>query len=591
MPVGLPPLGGPLGRSRSRISASGLTTFLRCKRQWFLGSKLGLSGPTTPSQVLGIVIEDELCGLLMHRPDASIDSLTGLSHWMAEKLPEAAQRAYEAGQASWDASLWRSSDWTWEDIELSSLEEKLRSGLTLFMEEVNLCLNENGGPYLEEYRSGRCPFGIPSPAWGDEPRFPVPDKVRSFGMRTWARDEPMEWNDSGTPVSWHEAWEIARPWVKDPRVHQPQRLYHPGGWAAGELDLVLRWDGRIRLIDIKSGDPTSRFAASLQHQLRFYAWLWHETHEGATVDGLEGWYLNGPHRIQYDAPSVSEIHEMTSEFYSTNKAMQSMGDGPVALPVPLAEACDGEAAGCHWCSLATDENGAIVNDELLESITSIRSLTIKSPSQPLSTIPNRVHVQGTFTGAWGPLPNHFGEPVLGAMLMAGGTQLTVEESEPGSYPSLHDGPKGELVILNALPGVWRGSPRLYLDSKSELLSQEAAEAHFHEQEKELKDHTTRLGLLRTRANVEGIVLSLKKRSGVRLDEKPWTMFAMHLWDGKHVVEIAAFGSSISGQMEALRPGDHLTIMAAELGWRAGLPQLRIDNRKTRLTVKSNQHQS
>jgi hypothetical protein len=41
---------------------------------------------------------------------------------------------------------------------------------------------------------------------------------------------------------------------------------------------------------------------------------------------------------------------MTSEFYSTNKAMQSMGDGPVALPVPLAEACDGEAAGCHWCS-------------------------------------------------------------------------------------------------------------------------------------------------------------------------------------------------------------------------------------------------
>ena len=87
MPVGLPPLGGPLGRSRSRISASGLTTFLRCERQWFLGSKLGLSGPTTPSQVLGIVIEDELCGLLMHRPDASINSLTDLSHWIAQKSP------------------------------------------------------------------------------------------------------------------------------------------------------------------------------------------------------------------------------------------------------------------------------------------------------------------------------------------------------------------------------------------------------------------------------------------------------------------------------------------------------------------------
>lgn len=585
MPVGLPPLGGPLGRSRSRISASGLTTFLRCERQWFLGSKLGLSGPTTPSQILGIVIEDELCGLLMHRPHASINSLTDLTQWIAEKIPAAAQRAQDAGKQAWEESLWRTSDWVWEEIERSTMEEKLRCGLLLFMEEVNRCKIEGGGPYIEQYRRGECPFEIPSPAWGDEPRFPLPDKVRSFGMRTWAKDEPMVWNESGDEVSWHEAWEIARPWVKDPRVHQPQRLYHPEGWAAGELDLVLRWDGNIRLVDIKSGDPTSRFAASLQHQLRFYAWLWHETHSGQTIDGLEGWYLTGPHRLTYDPPTKHEIETMTKEFYSINKSMMSMGSGPVALPAPPGKACSGEAAGCHWCSLGTDEDGSIVNDELLATITSTRSMEIASPSQPLSSIPNRVHVHGTFTGAWGPLPNHFGEPVLGAMLVAGGAQITVEESEPGSYSGLHDGPKGEIVILNALPGVWRGSPRLYLDSKSEILTVADAEKYFSKSGRELKSETTRIGLLRTRANVEGIVLSLRKRSGVRLDEKPWTMFAMHLWDGNHVVEIAAFGSSISGQMEGLRPGDRVSLMAAELGWRAGLPQLRIDNRKTRLTIK------
>ena len=585
MPVGLPPLGGPLGRSRSRISASGLTTFLRCERQWFLGSKLGLSGPTTPSQILGIVIEDVLCGLLMHRPHASINSLTELTQWIGEKIPAAAQRAQDTGKQAWEESLWRTSDWVWEEIERSTMEEKLRCGLLLFMEEVNRCKIEGGGPYIEQYRRGECPFEIPSPAWGDEPRFPLPDKVRSFGMRTWAKDEPMVWNESGDEVSWHEAWEIARPWVKDPRVHQPQRLYHPEGWAAGELDLVLRWDGNIRLVDIKSGDPTSRFAASLQHQLRFYAWLWHETHSGQTIDGLEGWYLTGPHRLTYDPPTKHEIETMTKEFYSINKSMMSMGSGPVALPAPPGKACSGEAAGCHWCSLGTDEDGSIVNDELLATITSTRSMEIASPSQPLSSIPNRVHVHGTFTGAWGPLPNHFGEPVLGAMLVAGGAQITVEESEPGSYSGLHDGPKGEIVILNALPGVWRGSPRLYLDSKSEILTVADAEKYFSKSGRELKSETTRIGLLRTRANVEGIVLSLRKRSGVRLDEKPWTMFAMHLWDGNHVVEIAAFGSSISGQMEGLRPGDRVSLMAAELGWRAGLPQLRIDNRKTRLTIK------
>jgi hypothetical protein len=64
------------------------------------------------------------------------------------------------------------------------------------------------------------------------------------------------------------------------------------------------------------------------------------------------------------------------------------------------------------------------------------------------------------------------------------------------------------------------------------------------------------------------------------------MLAMHLWDGSHVVEIAAFGSSITGQMESIRPGDEIKLMAAELGWRAGLPQLRMDTRKTRLSVKT-----
>ena len=40
------------------------------------------------------------------------------------------------------------------------------------------------------------------------------------------------------------------------------------------MDMVLRWDGRLRLVDIKLGTPGSAFSASLEHQLRFYAWLW-----------------------------------------------------------------------------------------------------------------------------------------------------------------------------------------------------------------------------------------------------------------------------------------------------------------------------
>ena len=90
--------------------------------------------------------------------------------------------------------------------------------------------------------------------------------------------------------------------------------------------------------------------------------------------------------------------------------------------------------------------------------------------------------------------------------------------------------------------------------------------------------------MRTRANVDGIVISIDKRSGVKLDEKPWSMLSLHIWDGEHVAEVVAFGSSITSQMIAIKPGDKLKIVSAELGWRSGLPQLRIDQRSTRVTI-------
>ena len=522
----------------------------------------------------------------MRRPKARIESLEQLKSWISSHIPNAAKEALLEGKKLWDEGLWYAPETSWDDVEIESFESRLHDGLELFMAEVESCYAMNGGPHLEAFRSGNQPFSVPSPAWGDEPRFPVPDKVRNYSMRTWSDPEQsMQWSHPDSPVTWNEAWDIARPWMKDPRVHQPQRLFHPESWAAGELDLVLRWDGRIRLIDIKSGDPSSRFAESLQHQLRFYAWLWHETHDGQCVDGMEGWYLNGPHKVMYDAPEKADYPVMSKEFSEINTQMQNMGSGPATLPALPSDACDGTSAGCHWCSLSRSVEGEWSGDELLSNITSVRDITLTPPSELLSSIPERVSVQGKVTGAWGPLPNHFGEPVLGAMLVAGGAQSTVEESEPGAYPLLHDEPNGDIVILDALPGVWRGSPRLYVDSRTRILPLAEAQKEFSSASTQLSERTTRIGLLRTRANVEGIILSVRKRSGVRLDAKPWTMMNVHLWDGHSVVEVASFGSSITGQMESLRPGQRLKIMAAEIGWRAGLPQLRIDSRKTRLQVK------
>lgn len=576
MPVGLPPRGGPMGRSRGRLSASALTTFFRCPRQWLLNYQGGMQGPTRPSQILGIVLEEAFCELLMHHPPGDIESIEELRTWALEPLTQLAEKARLDGKNMWQNSLWKVEDGAWESLGIDVFVQRLEGGLDLYLSEVQACFDAGGGPWLDALRNGDEPFDVPAPTWSATPVFPLPEKVPDVELRRWPLHAPPEWRPAGEPLRWNEAWECARPWFKDPRVHQPQRLYHPDGWASGELDLVLRWDGAVRVVDIKSGTSDSVFASSLEHQLRFYAWLWWATHDQATAAGMEGWYLQNAQRVAYDVPTREELEHLTNTYGEVHHQMQTMAEGVLVFPEGPEDACDGSAAGCNWCSVSRDENGAWTAPDYLQWVTSISQVSTRSPYQTLQSIQGRVAVKGRLTGVWGPMPNHFGEPVLGAVLVVGSQHITVEESEPGAFHQLHEYNEREIVLVDALPGVWRDQPRLYLDARSSVFLS-------NEEEKIPEDTVfTRLGLLRTRANVIGHVLSIGQRSGVRVDGKPWSMLSLMLWDGHAVAEVVAFGSSINQRLLELRPGSPLAMTGVEIGWRSGVLQLRIDNRKTRL---------
>ena len=145
----------------------------------------------------------------------------------------------------------------------------------------------------------------------------------------------------------------------------------------------------------------------------------------------------------------------------------------------------------------------------------------------------------------------------------------------GSEMCIRDRYKGEVVISNAAPGQWRGMVRLYLDADSSILKPEDA----------TNLEVSRLGLIPTRANVSGIVISRGSNSGVSVSGKSWSMSTAHVWDGTGLVEVVAFGSGRSESFDNLMIGDNIRIMAAELGWREGTPQLRIDPRNTRVTIE------
>lgn len=532
MPAQIPPEAQSIGRARGRLSASSLTTYRRCQKQWFLNYRIGLRSPLSPHQVMGIEVEDAFCSILMHRAP-QVDSLEGLRDWLHGLVEEHANKAIKGGKSTFEGAMWNDGDFD-EYFDVEAVSQMLKNGISLQLEEVKACFEAGGG--IQE-------FEIPAPCWSTPPHFTQPEKANS--MIAW-KDESHQFSDE---ITWQDAWEIARPWVKDPRNPEPQRMYHPDKWAAGECDLVLRWDGRIRIIDIKMGDGEGKFASSLPDQLNFYAWLWNETH-ASTCEGLEGWYLtNGLRKI------VEVNSQSTEEYRAIHDEMKAWSTDNT---FPLTSPCDGEAGGCHWCSTSEVQYDAP---------------EISSPCEPFSSIPSRVNVKGRLQGSWGPLPNHYGELVLGAMIQAGDKMVTLEESQPNAYPAMHDSPQDEVVITGALPGVWRGQPRLYLDHNSSIEPDTDAEL-------------TRMGMLRTKANVEGVVLSCSKRDGKRADGRPWSMLSFHLWDGQRVAEVVAFGSAINGTMLSIRPGMIVKLISAELGWREGLVQLRIDSRSTRTEIKS-----
>lgn len=569
MPVGLPPLGGPLGRTRGRLSASSLTTYLRCQRQWLLGYVAGLRGPLRPSQIIGIVVEDALCKVLMNHPPL-LDSKEELMSWVAPLVTTEAEAAYAEGQTSWDEALWTQDGTSWGDVSVNSLEDLIGRGVALFLEEVTACRSKGGGPHLELFRAGEDVFDVPAPCWGRPPTFPRPEKMPSLGVTAWATVGKPTWRPQGEKVTWSEAWEIARPWFKDPRVHQPQRLYHPDGWAAGELDLVLRWDGEHRLVDIKSGTPDGSFAVSLVDQLEFYAWLWAATHEEQQVAGLEGWYLGNGERTLFEAPDADQLQLLGQRYRSVHDSMMSTDATVVSFPASDDEACDGSSAGCRFCSVTVNDQEALRAMGIADLVDSNDNV---APTMRLNQVQGRVNVRGRCTGAWGPMPNHFGEHVRGMVLVAGDKHIVMEESEPDAFPELHDHLERPVVIRNALPGVWRDQARLYLDDQT-LVEPMDDQTDL--------DGITRLGLLRSRINVSGRILGIQRRSGRRLDGKPWALVSFVVWDRSHIAEVVAFGSSITGQILKMCPGDNVTLTGAEIGWRGGVLQLRIDNRKTRV---------
>ena len=420
------------------------------------------------------------------------------------------------------------------------------------IEQAKSCLKEGGGPHLELYRTKGDPHNPPAPRWSSTPNSNHP--ITGF-------------QELGEPINWWEAWEVARPWMKDPRISEPQRLHHPDGWASGEMDVVHRWRENATIVDIKSGLHGGRSQPNLEAQLRFYRWLWHQTREDGAqkVDRLEGWFLLDNHVHSIDANSDDMMDQETKRLEAIRDHMGRiaeqdwtwMDEGGTPENHPLhCPYCSGTQV-CGYSS--KPENRAL--REFLPKLQSNDDFEAPLNSTQISDLPSRINVKGTIDGGWTENENPYGETVRVANLRVGTTFVTIEETEAGVV-----NPEtwiGDIAIVNANPGHHRDRARLFLDSHSRLINEDS------------EKKWTRLGLIPSRATVSGEVVSINSMSGVSQSGRPWTIRTLHLWDGSGVVEIAAFGSNRSRTFDSIRVGDKATVIHGELGWREGSPQIKI----------------
>ncbi|MEE2759053.1 MAG: hypothetical protein VYA86_03635 [Candidatus Thermoplasmatota archaeon] len=581
MPV-IPQPTGVHARSRRRLSASSLVTWERCRRDWFLTRRLGIRVATHPEMLLGNIVEEAATGIWMERPHPSegmmagdskwapgqagekmeINCLDTLNDWLRTLMRPIVDQILEQIKADWDNCLWKAEGRCVTDIKREKLNAMVKNAIKLQISEAKACLEENGGPHLDVFRDEGDPFGTPAPCWEN-------------GMGTG-------WQSKGEKCTWWEAWEISRPWAKDPRITMPQRLFHPEGWAAGELDVAHRWRGEIHIVDIKANRGNGRNHEGVAHQLRFYQWLWSETRnhplkpknsvEEGSVTAANSWHLADG--FVHRATLIQDLQSETDRLKSIHSEMSNVTFEDLNLWA--TEPAKSGALGCGIChGIQTCDYPRGGQEQPLHSlIPKVDSIPLEAPFGPISELPSRVTVKGSLHGHWGPIPNHYGDSVIGAAITAGDKTAVIEEMGVNHFSELHEY-SGEVVVVNAAPGQWRGMIRLYLDSESKIVPiTEASDLEV-----------SRMGLIPTRANICGVVISRGQNSGTNSKGKDWSMATAHVWDGTGLTEVVAFGMGRSETFDNIQVGDRIKLMAAEIGWREGTPQLRIDPRNTRITVE------
>lgn len=576
-----------------RLSATQVNAWRNCPRLWYYGWMERLKTPLPPQILRGNAVENCVCRVLRDSPafisaDSGVSMLSPLANdgspafdepnywagpalearlksewptdrasleaWATSRAETHFQRCWDEAVADWKASPNRTG--SEDDIDVAEGREMVNAAIRLHLDQVGACIDAGGGPGIEAWRRG------------SREHWPAPDGF----PRSW--DEPHPTASSG-PVSWAEAWEVARPWFVDPDAKSfTQTSTIPGEWFQGEYDLVYRWSGSTSIVDLKASIGRGDRSGSYLDQLRMYGWLWWETHERAEeVEALEIWYLGTGTVKDVLRPNAEEMSGMSEQFEQLYQMIRArdpdMTECP-PTPSPLRFFDDGgvpgdppahpdERARCERCDYRGFCEGSD-HDLALPMERRIERFGHAWPVTPISEIQTRVSVVGEVVGLQGPNLQDDGTVSLEFTLQDGYDRARVRPSRYGAPSEVTRAiAEGSRVrIGDGLASVWRGQLQIDLDGKSSItVAEDGDEAPIVEVE--------------TRVSVVARVWSIDAYpNGV--DVHRW---AITIMDQTGSAASVAFRQFVPLSAAAITRGDEIAILNGEVGEWAGRPQVRI----------------
>ena len=493
-------------------------------------------------------------GLSALDPSSVPEDRESLHSWASSRAEAHFESCWESAIGDWKASPNRVG--SADEVDKQEGREMVEAAIKLHLDEVQSCLESGLGSTLEDWRSGA------------REHWPAPDGF----PRQWGEPHPAA--GSG-PMTWAEAWEVSRPWFVDPDAKSfTQTSAHPGEWFQGEYDMVYRWSGTPKIVDLKASIGKGDRSGDYLDQLRMYAWLWWETHNREEeVSGLEIWYLGTGTVKQVEIPTVEEMDSLNSELeglylkiHSKDPKIEECPPNPSPLRfferggIPSDPPVHSEErARCNRCDYRGICEGSDYDLKLPQE-RRIERLGHAWPITAIGEIETRASVVGDVVGLQGPELADDGSIILEFTLQDGYDRARVRPSRHGNPRNvtrmISEGSR--VIVEDGVPSVWRGQLQIDLDGSSSISM--ASE-----------DDSAPVVEVETRVSVVGRVWSIDAfPNGV--DVHRW---AITLMDNTGSAASVAFKQFIPVSAAAIERGDEIAILNGEVGEWAGRTQVRI----------------